>query len=399
MGLFRSHANFSIRRRRMYYGVLGALGVLLFLSLQLLATYRDAGIEDYQKNQVANFRMQLRATLRSCQINTGTNPILSGEDMESLARGLRLLFNLRTFGVALSLNAKGNEKLSQIDGGPFGGDSRFFVPNFFWKEYLGFLELFPGMTLPKPLEEELAAWILQGRDFCLSWKTSRGWFDVLGVSVPSSETGKREVLMTFQEAESFSQGRTLYFLLSLFLVLFALLLMGVATVVYSILIKLERMAVLDKLTGAHTRGAFLESGEKEKSRAIRKEHPLSLVMVDLDNFKRVNDLHGHNTGDFVLRKVAGLVRTQIRSYDVFGRWGGDEFVLLLPETGIRGASQVAEKLRSCISQDKALQALQVTASIGVYQVENLEESLSGIIEKADQKMYAAKEAGRNQVVC
>ena len=92
MGLFRGHANFSIRRRRMYYGVLGALGVLLFLSLRLLTTYRDAGMASYQRDRVADFRMQLQATLRSCQISAGRNPLLSGEDMPSLARGLKLLF-------------------------------------------------------------------------------------------------------------------------------------------------------------------------------------------------------------------------------------------------------------------------------------------------------------------
>ncbi len=391
MGIFRNHANFSIRRRRMYYGVLGALGVLLFLSLRLLTTYRDAGIASYQRDRVANFRMQLQATLRSCQISAGRNPLLSGEDMKSLARGLELLFSLQTFGVKLAAP-------ETSEGGPLGGDARFMVPHAFWKEYLGFLQLFPRMMLPPNLERELAFRLLGERDFCLSWKTPRGWFDIMGVTIPQKGGEERQFLLTFERAENFSQSRTLYVLLSLFLVLFTLLLMGVATVVYGVLLKLEHMAVLDKLTGAHTRGAFLEAGEKEKSRALRKGHPLSLVMVDLDNFKRVNDLHGHNTGDFVLRKISGLVQSRIRKYDIFGRWGGDEFVLLLPETAKEEALRVAEKLRQCIDHDAALHALQVTASIGVYQVEDLEDSLPNIIEKADQKMYAAKEGGRNKVV-
>jgi diguanylate cyclase (GGDEF)-like protein len=384
----------------MFYGVLGALGVLLFLSLRLLTTYRDAGIASYQRDRVAHFRMQLQATLRSCQISAGRNPLLSGEDMKSLAQGLELLFNLKTFGVGLAPESSEGEPEEVLwpEGGPLGGDARFVVPHAFWKEYLGFLQLFPRMILPPNLEGELALRLLRGQDFCLSWKTPRGWFDIMGVTIPQKEGKEREFLLTFERAENFSQSRTLYVLLSLFLVLFTLLLMGVATVVYGVLLKLEHMAVLDKLTGAHTRGAFLEAGEKEKSRALRKEHPLSLVMVDLDNFKRVNDLHGHNTGDFVLRKIAGLVRSRIRKYDIFGRWGGDEFVLLLPETAREEALRVAEKLRECIHQDAALHALQVTASIGVYEVEDLEESLSNIIEKADQRMYAAKEGGRNKVV-
>lgn len=374
----------------MYYGVLGVLGVLLFLSLRLLTTYRDAGIASYQRDRVANFRMQLQATLRSCQINAGRNPLLSGEDMKSLARGLELLFSLQTFGVGLTPETS--------EGGPLGRDARFVVPHAFWKEYLGFLQLFPRMMLPPNLERELASRLLEERDFCLSWKTPLGWFDIMGVIIPQKSRGERGFLLTFERAENFSQSRTLYVLLSLFLVLFTLLLMGVATVVYGVLLKLEHMAVLDKLTGAHTRGAFLEAGEKEKSRALRKGHPLSLVMVDLDNFKRVNDLHGHNTGDFVLRKISGLVQSHIRKYDILGRWGGDEFVLLLPETAREEALRVAEKLRRCIDQDAALHTLQVTASIGVHQVEDLEESLSNVIEKADQKMYAAKEGGRNRVV-
>jgi diguanylate cyclase (GGDEF)-like protein len=321
--------------------------------------------------------------------------------MKSLARGLELLFSLQTFGVKLTApkTSEGEpQKFPGLEGGPLGGDARFLIPHSFWKEYLGFLQLFPRMMLPPNLERELASLLLGGRDFCLSWKTPLGWFDIMGVTIPQKGGGEREFLLTFERAENFSQSRSLYVLLSLFLVLFALLLMGVATVVYGVLLKLEHMAVLDKLTGAHTRGAFLEAGEKEKSRALRKGHPLSLVMVDLDNFKRVNDLHGHNTGDFVLRKISGLVQSHIRKYDILGRWGGDEFVLLLPETAKGEALRVAEKLRQCIHQDAALHALQVTASIGVYQVEDLEESLSKVIEKADRKMYAAKEEGRNKVV-
>lgn len=384
----------------MYYMVLGALAMLLFLSLRLLATYRDAGIRSYQGDRAAHFSMQLQATLRSCQINAGMNPLLSGEDMFSLAEGLKLLFNLQTFGVGFALKTSAGEpgKAFRGEGGPLGGDIRFLIPHTFWKEYLAFLQLFPQMQLPLNLERELALRLLRGRDFCLSWKTPQGWFDIMGAPLPRHESTEGGFLLTFEKTENFSQSRTLYVLLSLFLVLFALLLMGVATVVYGVLLKLEHMAVLDKLTGAHTRGAFLETGENEKSRALRKGHPLSLVMVDLDNFKRVNDLHGHNTGDFVLRKIAGLVQGHIRKYDIFGRWGGDEFVLLLPETAKAEALRVAEKLRQCIDLDAALHALQVTASIGVYEVEDLEESLSNIIEKADQRMYAAKEGGRNKVV-
>jgi len=342
--------------------------------------------------------MQLQATLRSCRGDEKKHVLPGEESMEFLAKRLLLLFDLPTFGVAVALEKGISRDMFQGEGGPLGGNSQVFVPHFFWREYLRFLELFPGLTLPEDLEEALFPRLLQGGDFCLSWKTPRGWFDILGTLLPPRTEESREFLLTFGEAANFSQGRSLYFLLSLFLVLFALLLMGVATLVYRVLIKLEHMAVLDKLTGAHTRGAFLEAGEKEKSRALRKRHPLSLVMVDLDNFKRVNDLHGHNTGDFVLKKVAGLVKNAVRSYDVFGRWGGDEFVLLLPETDVAGAARVAEKLRRRIGEDSALQALQVTASIGVYQVEDLEEHLPGIIEKADRKMYAAKEGGRNQVV-
>ncbi len=398
MRFFRGHADFSARRRRAYYALLLILGGLLFFSLRLLGTYRHAGTMNYQKDRIENFRMQLQATLRSCQGNGKKYALPGEEEMESLAKELLLLFDLPTFGVVVALESEVSRDIFSREGGPFGGDSRFFVPHYFWREYLRFLGLFPGLTLPEDLEETLFPRLLQERDFCLSWKTPRGWFDILGVSLPSKNEESREFLLTFEKAANFSQGRSLYFLLSLFLVLFVLLLMGVATLVYRVLIKLEHMAVLDKLTGAHTRGAFLEAGEKEKSRALRKRHPLSLVMVDLDNFKRVNDLHGHNTGDFVLKKVAGLVKNSVRSYDVFGRWGGDEFVLLLPETDAVAAARVAEKLRRNIGEDSALQALQVTASIGVYQVEDLEEHLPGIIEKADRKMYAAKEGGRNQVV-
>jgi two-component system cell cycle response regulator len=164
--------------------------------------------------------------------------------------------------------------------------------------------------------------------------------------------------------------------------------------------KLERMANFDSLTGLHNRRAILGKLHETINHAKRYRGNLSLIMLDLDHFKRVNDRYGHLTGDDVLEKVGALIRRNIRNTDVAGRYGGEEFIIILPETGLPSALGVAERIRNTIEmaemKDSAGNQFAITVSQGVSSWELGEDAYS-LISRADEALYKAKENGRNRV--
>lgn len=161
---------------------------------------------------------------------------------------------------------------------------------------------------------------------------------------------------------------------------------------------LTQMATKDALTGLTNRYLFEELFDKELARSRRYGRALSLVITDIDHFKSVNDTYGHNVGDNVLKELAALVEANIRKADTFARWGGEEFVLMLPDTTQEQAEIVAEKLRSRIETHAFEDISKATCSFGVVLV-SPEDTLAGSIEKADRALYEAKAQGRNRVVC
>lgn len=139
---------------------------------------------------------------------------------------------------------------------------------------------------------------------------------------------------------------------------------------------------------------FSELFAQERSIAKRQGTKLTLMMIDLDHFKRVNDTYWHNIGDYVLKHFTSLVVSTIREADLFARWGGEEFVLLLRNVGCEEGYLVGEKIRSLIESESFDEVGKVTCSIGITEV-SPEDSLTSAIERADRALYAAKEAGRN----
>jgi diguanylate cyclase (GGDEF)-like protein len=162
----------------------------------------------------------------------------------------------------------------------------------------------------------------------------------------------------------------------------------------------ERLATLDALTGLLNRRAFLRGVEVEMARSTRYGLPLSTLLIDIDHFKQINDRHGHAMGDRALVEVSGAVKRSLRQMDVPCRWGGEELVVMLPNTDVDGALVVAERLRESIAALELplpVGALRMTASVGVSQLRG-KDSFDALIERADQAMYEAKAAGRNRVV-
>ncbi|NBB94441.1 MAG: diguanylate cyclase [Planctomycetes bacterium] len=168
--------------------------------------------------------------------------------------------------------------------------------------------------------------------------------------------------------------------------------------------QLTHQATHDGLTGLSNRAAIFEALDRERARARRQSAPLAVVMVDLDHFKAVNDTHGHAAGDAVLTKAAQRMVDTCRAYDVVGRYGGEEFLIILaPSTDSDEAGGLAERLRRTIAETPFEvpdgSQLTVTASLGVASTDRIDQASSDhLVHIADEALYAAKDAGRNRVV-
>jgi len=167
------------------------------------------------------------------------------------------------------------------------------------------------------------------------------------------------------------------------------------------LLHLRQQVITDPLTGLFNVRHFRTSLELELERTTRTQIPTSLMMVDLDHFKNINDTYGHEMGNLVLKTVARLIGQATRQLDIQCRYGGEEFAVILPTTGILLASQVAERLRTMIEEQVIEipgESLRVTASIGLSECSQAgQHTTNSLIEEADKNLYLAKSEGRNQV--
>ena len=165
--------------------------------------------------------------------------------------------------------------------------------------------------------------------------------------------------------------------------------------------QIRDLATRDELTGLSNRRYMTEMMRLEHARALRSGLPMLMAQLDLDDFKAINDTHGHAAGDLVLKCFAETVLASIRSADILARWGGEEFVLLMVNTSARDGAQMLERVRAVVAatrmQISPEQALQVTVSIGAAQLKDGEEPMQ-LLQRTDDALYAAKREGRNRVV-
>jgi diguanylate cyclase (GGDEF)-like protein len=172
--------------------------------------------------------------------------------------------------------------------------------------------------------------------------------------------------------------------------------------------ELSRLLTTDQLTGAANRGSFFELAKVEINRRKRDGRPLSALMLDIDHFKHVNDCYGHAGGDTVLRRFAAVCRAQLRGRDVLARMGGEEFAVLLPDTGMPEAVRIAERIRSAIAKDVLLPSdgclggaaqpsLTVGVSIGCAMFTDAMSGIDALLGAADAALYEAKRDGRDRV--
>lgn len=158
----------------------------------------------------------------------------------------------------------------------------------------------------------------------------------------------------------------------------------------------EKNAITDKLTGALNRTAIEVIINTERERAKRAKKPISIILFDIDFFKKINDTYGHDVGDYVLKTVVELIRKNIRKSDYLIRWGGEEFMILLPETDIDSTIKIAEKLRSLVENYQFKTVGKVTISLGLTQLKTGED-FDSAVKRADESLYLAKNRGRNRV--
>src|SRR5439155_1734558 len=165
--------------------------------------------------------------------------------------------------------------------------------------------------------------------------------------------------------------------------------------------EIYRLTIIDALTDIHNKRYFLEFVDRELARSSRYERPLSLVMMDIDRFRTINEELGHLGGDFTLRELAGRIKGNIRREELFARYGGEEFAVVLPETPLEGAVKLAERLVRVVNQQQFQyeeKTYNVTLSAGVTTTSG-EKNITPteLIRRADEKLYQAKDQGRNRV--
>ena len=170
---------------------------------------------------------------------------------------------------------------------------------------------------------------------------------------------------------------------------------------------IQRESITDPLTGIYNRRYLDHRLEEEVSRSQRYNLPFSMLMLDIDHFKRVNDTHGHQAGDLILKTFSRIILDTLRESDIVARYGGEEFLIILPNTGEPGALAMAERLRNMVEEyefalpenkEENTRSISITVSIGVASYSSEISEYRSLIENADRALYRAKSAGRNKVV-
>lgn len=251
-------------------------------------------------------------------------------------------------------------------------------------------------SLNQKIEEAARGQILKQGDFGFFIKNDDIDVEVRFLSIKNIVGKQTAYIVSLREDQNFSQMRFDHIkdiiLITLILFMFVML-----SFFYNReRIKLQKLSYSDSLTGIYNRYMFLRQAEKEFERYKRYGSVFSITMIDIDHFKKVNDTYGHSEGDFVLREVTRIINENLRKTDVFARWGGEEFIVMMPETRSDGAYSAAEKLRAAIACHQFGMVGRVTISLGVAMIGEQDKSLELLISRADEKLYEAKRAGRNR---
>ncbi|WP_457640738.1 GGDEF domain-containing protein [Persephonella sp.] len=216
--------------------------------------------------------------------------------------------------------------------------------------------------------------------------------------IPLSNMKKKYIgyLVYYEKDNTFGIFKSTFIISYVGINLIVLLLLTMSFILGMIKEKFRIMAEIDPLTGIYNKSKFNQLLQLELERSKRYGRPLSLILFDIDYFKKINDTYGHQAGDYVLKTLAQIVSSNIRATDYFARWGGEEFVILAPETDIEGAQILAEKIRKTIEEYPFDTVGKVTSSFGVTEA-SLKDTPDSFVKRADVALYKAKDRGRNRV--
>lgn len=206
--------------------------------------------------------------------------------------------------------------------------------------------------------------------------------------VTSVEIYEKEILASWQN------HRNQIFFISLFILILSIFLIVYYTKLQS---RIDKLTQLDALTQIYNRGYFTSIARKEFAKAKRFNQSLPLMMIDIDDFKKINDTYGHQTGDKVIKRLALTLQNNIRDIDSCARYGGEEFVVLLPNTDINGATLVAERIKENFKKQKYRDKFITTISIGISDIKSCDKHVDDIIKRADEAMYLSKKEGKDSI--
>ncbi len=272
-------------------------------------------------------------------------------------------------------------------------------PNFYYeskanRDYQMNLQTFSRINLK--LKEKTKNRLSKFKNFAVDIKVDGNYY-VVSFIVISNTKGENIGYLVYYEKDN-----TIFLFSETFLMMYGsveLALLAMLWLLISLITKSEKfktMSELDVLTGIYNKGKFNDVLDTELKKVRRYKRPMGLILFDIDHFKQINDTFGHQVGDYVLKTIADIIKKNIRDTDIFARWGGEEFVILAPETEINGLKMLAEKLRKAIENHSFEKVKKITASFGITEAIP-EDTTDTIVKRADEALYLAKEKGRNRV--
>lgn len=246
------------------------------------------------------------------------------------------------------------------------------------------------------IKERITELIEKEESFSIPYNYNNENYIITFYSIKDLNNRHLGYLVSYEKDKTFNEFSKFFYVSSTLITTVVLLTFILLSHILKMKAIAEKNAITDRLTGALNRMAIETIMNAEYERAKRNKKPISIILFDIDFFKKINDTYGHNAGDYVLKKIVEIVKKNIRKSDYLIRWGGEEFLILLPETDIESAIKVAEKLRTLVENYQFKDIGKVTISLGVAQIKT-GEKLDHAIKRADEALYLAKNRGRNRV--
>lgn len=254
-------------------------------------------------------------------------------------------------------------------------------------------------SIHRCIREEASIRMQEGKPFGIACQLETQWIAVsfLPLSRYADSNGKAGYLISYTPDPVLESFTSAFYVRMLLGNLMLLIILGFIYFLERHARQFKMLATHDTLTGIFNRREFDRIVEEEFERSSRYDRPMSIILMDIDHFKQVNDTYGHQEGDLVLKGLAQFIQGHIRRHDFFARWGGEEFAILATETTAAEAAQLAEKLRIHLQQQRFGTVGQITVSFGVAQNSENIENFAILFKQVDEALYRAKEAGRNRV--